>query len=137
PNVELVLDYVWINWSGVDELGDHFGWDDQHIGRIGVTWDVSDELTLRTGYSHGNAPIDEDTAFSNSLFPAIMEDHLACGFSYDLGNLGINFAYVHAFEQEVTANGNDMIPATGQPAGRGTEISMYQNTYTLGATYAF
>ncbi len=138
PEVEVALDYQWINWSGVDELGDHFGWDDQHVIKAGVTWGVNDSLTLRGGISHASAPIDEDNAFSNALFPAIVETHIACGASYVLtDSVELHFAYVHAFEESVKANGADMTKAVGMPAGAGTEISMYQNSFTFGASYLF
>ena len=136
-DLELALDYEWINWSGVKELGDHFGWDDQHVVKAGLTWDASELLTLRCGVSHANSPIDSSTAFSNSLFPAIMQTHATCGASYVLDNWIFHVAYVHAFEETVTANGADMIPSTGAPVGRDSEISMYQNTLSIGASYKF
>jgi long-chain fatty acid transport protein len=132
-NVELALDYRWTGWSHLDTFGDQFGWDDQHIVKAGVTWGVNDALTLRGGVSYGESPIDKSNAFSNALFPAIMETHLACGASYAWEKWAVNAAYIHALEKEVTA-GNDI--NTGL-AGAGTEISMYQNSLTLGVTYTF
>uniref|UniRef100_UPI003563AAEA OmpP1/FadL family transporter n=1 Tax=Pontiella sp. TaxID=2837462 RepID=UPI003563AAEA len=70
-NLELVLDYRWTGWNELDTLGGAFGWDNQHIVKAGVTWGVNDALTLRGGISYGKSPIDEDTVFSNALFPAI------------------------------------------------------------------
>ena len=87
-NVELVLDYRWLGWAELNTLGDQFGWDNQNIVKAGVTWGVTDALTLRGGISYGESPIDESNAFSNALFPAIMETHLA---------------YIHALGNEVTA----------------------------------
>lgn len=131
-NVELVLDYRWTGWDELDTLGDQFGWKNQHIVKAGVTWGVSEALTLRSGISYGESPIDEDTAFSNALFPAIMETHAAIGASYAWEQWAVHLAYIHAFENEITANGND----TGG-IGTGTTISMYQNSLTAGLTYTF
>jgi long-chain fatty acid transport protein len=132
-NLEVVLDYRWIGWSHLGTLGDQFGWDDQNIVKAGVTWDATDRLTLRSGISHGNSPITADNAFSNSLFPAIMTTHVACGASYAFDRFTLHLAYIHALKAEETANGNDM-PGN---AGAGTKISMYQNSLTLGASWTF
>ena len=136
-NVMLALDYQWIDWGGTDTFGDRFGWDSQNIVKAGVTYGATDALTLRGGVSHGSSPIDADNAFSNALFPAIMETHVACGATYQLETISINFAYVHAMEETVTANGNDMAAQGLGNMGAGTEISMYQNTFTLGVGYKF
>ncbi len=137
PTVELYLDYRWIGWGQLDTLGDQFGWEDQNIVKIGASWDATEKLTLRTGFSIGNSPIDEDTAFGNSLFPAIIEKHLSFGLSYMLGDFHLHAAYTHAFENSITANGNDSAALGMGNFGTGTEISMYQNSFTLGVTYLF
>ena len=137
-NVELVLDYRWVGWEELDTLGDQFGWDNQNIVKAGITWGVNEALTLRGGVSHGNSPIDEDTAFGNALFPAIMETHLACGASYNWEQWSAHIAYIHALKEELTANGQDSIDnGFPGPFGAGTEISMYQNSLTAGVTYNF
>ena len=132
-NVELVLDYRWLGWGELDTLGDQFGWDNQNILKAGVTWGVTDALTLRGGVSYGESPIDESNAFSNALFPAIIETHLACGASYAWEKWSAHLAYIHALEKTITA-GTDI--NTG-PFGTGTTISMYQNSLTAGVTYKF
>ncbi len=131
-NVELVLDYRWVGWEELDTLGDQFGWDNQNIIKAGATWGVTDGLTLRGGISYGKSPIDENNAFSNALFPAIMETHLACGASYAWEKWAAHLAYIHALENDITANGNDF-----GGFGAGTTISMYQNSLTAGVSYKF
>ena len=134
-NLELVLDYRWIGWGELNTMGDQFGWENQHIIKAGVTWGVSDALTLRSGISYGKSPINEGSAFGNALFPAIMETHFTCGASYTWETWSAHVAYIHAFEESITANGDDMGPMGGMAAG--TEISMYQNSLTLGVTHCF
>lgn len=126
-NLEFALDYRWIGWSHLDTLGDQFGWDDQNIVKAGLTWNATDRLTLRTGVSYGNSPIGSEDVFMNSLFPAIMETHLATGLSYAFDRVTLNLAYVHALKTDETATG----------MGAGTKISMYQNSLTLGASWKF
>jgi long-chain fatty acid transport protein len=134
-NVELVLDYRWLGWSELDTLGDKFGWDNQNIVKAGITWGVNEALTLRGGISYGESPIDNDTAFGNALFPAITETHLACGASYAWEKWAAHMAYIHAFENKITANGEDAGPLA--PMANGTKISMYQNSLTAGVTRSF
>ena len=124
-NIEVVLDYRWLGWKHLSTYGDQFGWEDQHIVKAGITWGATDRLTLRSGISHGNSPIDGQNGFANALFPAIMETHLACGASYAFDRFKLNFAYVHALDASVTDR------ATG------TSISMYQNSLTIGAGWNF
>jgi len=125
-NVEVAVDYKWVGWGQLETLGDQFGWEDQNIVKAGVSWDVNDRLTLRGGISHGNSPIgDGETAFNNALFPAIMETHLAGGFSYQFDAFRLDLAYTHALE------------ASRYDAATGTDISMYQNSLTIGAGWEF
>ncbi|MDH3346129.1 MAG: outer membrane protein transport protein [Kiritimatiellaceae bacterium] len=134
-NLEAVLDYRWVGWSHLDTLGDQFGWEDQNIVKAGLTWGATDHLTLRGGISHGNSPIDSSSAFGNALFPAIMETHLSCGASYQFENFALHFAFTHALEEDITANGKDAGPMG--PLARGTEISMSQNSATIGVSWKF
>lgn len=130
--VEAVLDYRWIGWGELDTLGDTFGWDSQNVVKAGMTWQATDTVTLRGGVSHGNSPIDANNAFSNALFPAIMQTHLTTGISIAFHAFDLDLAYVHALKEEVEANGAD---AGG--FGAGTRISMVQNSLTLGARIVF
>lgn len=134
-NLELALDYRWIGWRELETLGDTFGWDNQNIVKAGVTWGVTDALTLRGGISHGKSPIDSNSAFGNGLFPTIMETHLACGVSYAIEKWAFHLAYVHALENSVTANGHDA--GMLQPLASGTELRMKQRSLTAGLTYNF
>lgn len=127
-NVEVALDYQWIGWGQLETLGDQFGWEDQNIVKAGVTWDVDERLTLRGGISHGNSPIQSEDVFQNSLFPAIMETHLAAGASYALNDsINLDLAYIHALEATQRGPG---------PGGT-TDISMYQNSLTVGLSWKF
>lgn len=131
-SVELALDYRWVGWKQLETFGDTFGWEDQHIGKIGATWDATKHWTFRTGFSSGNSTVTSDHAFSNTLFPAIMTTHATAGFSYNFERLSLDAAFVHGFKEKVTANGSD---AGGM--GQGTRLSMYQNSLTVGARWLF
>jgi long-chain fatty acid transport protein len=125
-DVEVALDYRWIGWEHLDTLGDQFGWEDQNIVKAGLTWAANEKLTLRGGISHGNSPIGNGpAAFNNALFPAIMETHLATGFSYQFDSFRLDFAYTHGLE------------ASRYDPNTATDISMSQNSLTLGAGWEF
>ena len=129
-SVEVALDYRWIGWERLDVFGDQFGWEDQHVVKVGATWNATDHLTLRAGVSHGNSPIGSEDVFANALFPAIMETHVAAGASYRFERLSLHLAYVHAVEETLADNGP-------LEAGGGTEVSMDQNSLTVGASWLF
>jgi len=129
-DLELVLDYRWIGWGQLDTFGDQFGWEDQNIVKAGLTWNATEELTLRGGVSHGNSPIGTEDVFANALFPAIIKTHLTCGASYQFDRVALHFAYIHALKETLTASG-------APEAGGGTTISMVQDSATLGASWRF
>lgn len=129
-NLELAVDYRWIGWNKLDTLGDQFGWEDQRIIKAGLTWEVNDKWTLRSGISHGNSPVGSEDVFANALFPAIMETHVTLGASYQIDDrLAVHVAYVHALKETLTDDSGSF--------GTGTEISMSQNSATIGLSWAF
>lgn len=140
PEIELVADYKFLNWSGIDLMGDApsaggYGWDDQHSIKIGAIWDATEKLTLRTGFSYANSPIDEEVVFANALFPAITEYHVTGGFSYNATeHSDFHFTYMHAFENELTDSGaGDAFSVFGA----GTRIGLSEDTFTIGYSYKF
>jgi long-chain fatty acid transport protein len=140
PNVEWVLDYKFLDWSGVKQIGKSpiqggFGWKDQHIVKTGVTWTVNPKWTLRAGASYGKSPIREEVVFANGLFPAIIESHVTFGASYALTeNSDIHFAYEHAFGNTLTDNGRGDLFSF---VGKGTKIHLAENTFTAQYSYKF
>jgi len=137
-SLEVMLDYRFVHWSGVPQWGDEpnaggFGWDDQHCVKLGVEWEANEDLTLRAGVSYGKSPIDSSAVFANGLFPAIMETHVALGFTYRWSEkLDLHATYVHAFYNSLTDDGSQM-----GGMGKGTSFSMYQNGVSAGMTYHF
>lgn len=140
PRLELVADYKYINWSGISQIGRQavrggLGWEDQHIFKIGTTWRISRLWTVRCGFSYGESPVPRDAIFTNVLFPAISEKHIAAGVSYRLtSKADIHLAYMHAFKNEVTESGKGDIFSA---AGRGTEFSLEQHSAALQFSYKF
>ncbi len=90
-----------VNALGQDE-GLGFGWKNQNIYKLGLSYDYNDKLTLRGGWNYGESPINEarEIAF-NIVAPATVQHHLTLGFTYHLSpEMEISTAYVHAFRHE-------------------------------------
>ena len=83
--------------------GAGFGWRDMTIFKLGWQWEYSPTLTLRAGFSHGKQPIPDSEVVFNILAPAVIEDHLTLGFSWNISkDSELSFAYMHGFENSVT-----------------------------------
>ncbi len=140
PALEWVLDYKFIDWNGVKQIGKApitggFGWHDQHVLKTGLTWQVSPKWTLRGGTSLAKSPIREDSVFANALFPAIIESHATFGVSYAISkNTDVHFTYEHAFGKTMTDNGKGDIFSV---VGKGTKIHLEEDTFTAQYSYKF
>jgi long-chain fatty acid transport protein len=83
--------------------GAGFGWDDMTIYKVGVEWNTGSDWTWRAGYSNGDQPIPSSEVLFNILAPAVIEDHIAFGFSKKNGRGGDwNFAFMYALEGKVS-----------------------------------
>lgn len=79
--------------------GAGFGWDDMTTVKIGAEWTTSDDWTWRAGYSNGSQPISESEVLFNILAPAVIESHIAAGFSKATSSGGQwNFSFMYALE---------------------------------------
>ncbi|MCK5861576.1 MAG: outer membrane protein transport protein [Candidatus Hydrogenedentes bacterium] len=140
PQLEFVADYKWIDWSGVDQMSvtpikGGFGWKDQHVFKVGLTWYALPKWTFRVGASHAKSPIDDKHVFANALFPAVTEDHLSCGITYSINEKSdIHIAYTHAFKNTVRdSGGGDLF----SKIGKGSKISLAENEITIEYSYKF
>lgn len=112
--------------------GPGFGWQDITVYKLAVSYALSPELTVRSGFSHAEQPVQRDQTFLNILAPGVIEDHLSLGLTWQVspGN-ELSLAYTHGFEQEVKGNGS--IPAA---FGSG-EANLKMSQDILGAAYAW
>ena len=78
--------------------GSGFGWEDMTIFKIGLEYDISSDLTVRGGFSHGNQPIPSSEALFNILAPGVINDHLALGLSAGNVHFSINYALNNTVE---------------------------------------
>jgi long-chain fatty acid transport protein len=162
PALLVGLDYKWINYSGVDSVGNPsanalgcgagntanclggsagagFGWQSVNVWKIGVEYQWSPALTLRAGYGHTDNPIRSQDVTFNILAPGVVQDHLTLGFTYAFGKQHeLTAAYMHAFENSVSGQ-SLFVPLSGGalPAGTTETIKLYENSLGVAYSYKF
>lgn len=116
--------------SGVQlgsDNGPGFGWEDMTVYKLGISHELSNDLTVRAGWNHGKQPIPSSQTLFNMLAPGVVEDHLTLGATWKLAkDSEISGMYMHAFKK--TVNGSGSIPP-GPPLGGGeADLTMYQDS---------
>lgn len=109
--------------------GAGFGWRDMTIVKLGVQYLVTDALTLRAGYSHGNQIVRRQEIAFNTLTPAVIQDHWTLGATYRLRKqYELTFWGMYAPEQRVS----------GPAAFTGTQsASIAMSQYELGLSFGW
>jgi len=152
PKVTLAFDVQTINYNEVNAVGnplqnasllggsgalgipdgDGFGWDDMTVYKLGLQWQQNDSWTWRAGYSHGEQPIPASEVLFNILAPAVVEDHVTCGFTWKpYENQELDFAMMYGFENTLTG-------LTQSNAGsQYVELTMDQWEFSLGYSWKF
>lgn len=111
--------------------GSGFGWRDMTVYKLGVSYDYSNNLTLRAGLSTNRQPIPARETFFNILAPGVVENHLTLGGTWTLANKNeLTVGYMHAFKKNV--NGSGSVAPTGMGAG---EANLYMSQDSLGLAY--
>jgi long-chain fatty acid transport protein len=161
--ITVAADVVQINYGGVKSIsnngdkfpaiagtllggdnGSGFGWTNQTVYKLGMSYEYAPNLTLRAGYNHAKAPIGSTQTFFNILAPATVEDHLTLGATWTLADKSeLSLSYMHAFENKVTGvatgNGGCAAPTVaGCPVqaftvGHPVDLKMHQNA--IGIAY--
>lgn len=138
--LHVLADYKWQDWSALKQFSETtirggLGWEDQHIFKFGVVYDLNDRWILRAGYSHGNSPIPDDSVFANATTPALAEDHASIGFTYRLTERSeLSFAWEHSFPEERTDSGRGDLFSI---LGRGTRASFQEDGTVVQYTFKF
>lgn len=90
--------------------GPGFGWRDMTVLKVGTSYDVNPDLTVRAGFSAGRQPIPSSQTFFNIYAPGVIENHLSLGATWKIDKKKeVTFAYTHGFNK--TVNGSHSIPA--------------------------
>lgn len=149
-------DGKYINWSSADGYKD-FGWQDQWVAGLGVQFAaLRKKLFLRAGYNYGSNPVKAHNGWGKTStsghniqgmsfpdyyyesfrtigFPAIVEHHITCGIGYAFSEtFEIDAAYTHAFENNVTEQGQYM----GGPTAN-ISSSLSEDSVDFGLTWRY
>lgn len=100
------------------ELNFHYpqNWDDQDVFQLGVSYRVTDALTLRAGVNLADNPVPSD--YVSSLFPATIEKHYTFGLGYVIDpkssiDMSMSFAPKNKVTETMTETNNlGSTPAT-------------------------
>lgn len=149
PKLNIAADVQRINYSDVDaighdfsvaalqaghlfgsELGPGFGWDDINIYKIGASYQLAPQLTVRAGYSYNDQPISKDQTFLNILAPGVIQHHVSVGATWQIDpKQELSFAYTYGVKHKL--KGDQSIPAAF--GGGNTNLEMDQ--HILGFSY--
>ncbi len=112
------------------------------VFKVGMEYKMNAGMTLRGGFSHGNNPIKGSEILFNILAPGVIENHIALGFSKNMGSGGnqIHFSFNYALNSKVEGdNLFDFDPATSDLANgmfvRNQQISIEMNQIDIGYTF--
>jgi long-chain fatty acid transport protein len=146
PAVTANFDYKHIFYSGVGSVGNSgtippllgsiggpgFGWRDVNVFTISGEWRATPTFTLRAGYAYNTQPIPSTDIVFNILAPAVVQNHISAGFSYNfLPNQSIDFGAIFAPRQTVSG----AVPTS--LGGGQVNLSLWEFEATVGYTYKF
>ena len=144
PKLTIAADVQQIDYSGVGSVGNPmaspgllgdpgapgFGWRDMTVFKLGASYQYSEKLTLRGGFSTGRQPIPSSEVAFNILAPGVIENHLTLGGTWQLGGgKELSVAYMHGFKKTVSGS---LPPFMG---GGTADLRMSQNS--LGVAFGW
>lgn len=124
-------------FAGTCQLGQNngagFGWRDMTVYKLGASYELSKELTLRAGVSTNRQPIPASQTFFNILAPGIVEKHLTLGGTWTLANKNeLTVGYMHAFKKSVNGSGSIAGPIGTFLGGGEANLQMSEDSLGVG-----
>jgi long-chain fatty acid transport protein len=96
------LDYANSELFGQKVVDGGLGWRSVFAVAIGGQYQATDRLTIRAGYLYNTNPIRDVTTLFNAQAPAIIQNTLSLGTSYQLTeNVTASLAWVHGFRNDI------------------------------------
>lgn len=128
----LLGDFVWTNWSTIDDLtinfengllgntssGDELNYKDSWFLTVGAKYDYDENMILRGGIAFDRSPIPERTR--STLLPDQDRVWLTAGVGYKIDDrMNLDLSYAHIFSKEADVNKNQSA-AAGVPGFSGS-----------------
>jgi len=142
-SVALQADYSWTKWSRYDEVKVRsndsvvtmlaeapqvYNWTESQRIAIGASWQVTPELTLRTGMAVDKTPIEDKYAKVDFAFDDYQA--ISVGMSYVLSeDLTLDVGLQHTFEQTRDIEQDDLATSASKLTG---EVTTEVNSYAAG-----
>ncbi len=113
--------------------GPGFGWRDINVYKLGASYKVTPQFTIRGGYTHSDNPVSPQNVTFNILAPGIIENQISVGLTYHITPQNdVTMTYMHGFRNTVTGPTSPLLP------GGGTDrISLEENSIGLGFLHKF
>ncbi len=112
-----------------------FGFENKWFYSIGLTYDYSDKLTLRTGVAMDDSPVKDE--YSSARTPDGDRKWISVGGTYDFNDMSsVAFAFTHVMIDDVNVSRD----GTGEDASRGTLEADYEskaNVFSVAMNMAF
>lgn len=130
PGLTVALDYLRIEWAEAAGYNtpSTFGYRNQNVGRVGVSYEINQKWTVRGGYSFANNNVDSEHTLTNVRGPGISPRAVTVGATYAIDKSNL---ITGAFEYDIPTT----IHGTGP--SEGTNISARYQVYTIGYTHKF
>jgi long-subunit fatty acid transport protein len=103
-------------------------WHNEAVYRVGLEYEVAENVALRAGYAYGGSPVPDSTL--TPMTAAIMEHTLTAGVGYRLGCCQIDLAYQYDLPASRSVGASAL--ASGEYAYSTTEVSVHWLALTLG-----
>jgi len=112
-------------WLTGSALGAGFGWKNQTVWKVGISWNPWEVswLTVRCGYNYGSVPIVGDETLLNQMAKATIQHHATLGATARICCFEVTLYYYHGFESTVKGRGPYYVPSNST-----ADISNQQNT---------
>jgi len=94
------------------EDGPGFGWKNQMIVKLGISWAVWPCLSVRAGYNYGQPPLAQSETVLNALLLPVQEHHATFGATARWRCYELTLFYYHAFDRLVTGLGSTPFQST-------------------------
>lgn len=113
--------------------GPGFGWSDQNVYKLGVSWQATPTLRLMAGGSHATQLIPEEEMFLAILAPGLLRTHYTAGFRYAFERWQLT-GY-SAYSPSRFQRGVDSIPDAFGGGDASARIKMHMFGVSLGRNF--
>ena len=112
-----------------------FGWESIFVYAAGLEYQVTSKMPVRIGYSFNENPIPADHCFYNVSSPAVVQNRIAGGLSYNFSNaFSISLAGQYAFQNTIVG---EWVGAAGPAQGTTVETTLSTFFMAAGLQYGF